>query len=140
MKTTLTTIRFAPEEWGQIRAYLRQNRSFESVSSLGRVALMEFIRTRRELPLEPVQVNSKEGRPSFLWDYDLTESQVREILRHAPFQERKWLIGRILERASLQEVLRYLSPEEIRKALPRLRMNTKVKNHWQEAVDLWKKS
>lgn len=118
-------------------AYLRQNRSFGSISSLGRVAMMEFIRIRRFLELSPLQPEGAPRRPSFLWDYDLTEAQVREILHHGPISRRKWLIARILDRASFGEVSRYLTIEEVRQALPHLRMNPKVKRHWQEAVELW---
>jgi len=137
MKSTLKTIRFSPEEWSGIQSYLRDNPSFESISSLGRVAIMDFIKGRSFLLLSPLPDAQKESRPSFLWDYDLTEAQVRELLRHAPFEQRKWLMARILERGSLEEVLRYLTVEEIQKALPSLRINPKVKRHWQEAVKLW---
>ena len=136
-KSALKTIRFSPGEMSEILRYLNQNRSFESLSSLGRVAIMEFIRTRSQMPLHPLETKAPSGRPEFLWDYDLTESQVREILAHAPMGERAWLIARILERSSLQEALRYLTAEEIRQALPHVRMDPKVKSHWQEAVELW---
>ena len=134
-KSILKTIRFSVGEAQEIQEYLSQNPCFESVSSLGRVALMEFIRARRALALSPLTANEK--KPSFLWDYDLTEAQVEEILRHAPLDQRKWLIARILERAPLQEVLRFLTIKEIRQALPHLRMDLKTKRHWQEAVELW---
>ena len=136
-KNILTTIRLTKHEAGEITRYLRQNPSFASISSLGRVAIMEFIRTKRQLPLTPLAEGGASLRPSFLWDYDVSEAQVREILRHAPFDQRKWLIGRILERLQPPEVFRYLSMDEIRDALPRLRMDPKTARHWQEAVELW---
>ena len=136
-KNVLTTIRLTKQEAGAIARYLRQNPSFASVSSLGRVAIMEFIRTKRQLPLTPLATGEPSQRPSFLWDYDLSEAQVQEILRHAPFEQRKWLIGRILERLKPPEVFRYLSLQEIRDALPRLRMDPKTARHWQEAVEVW---
>lgn len=136
-KTTLKTIRFTQEEAKAIQVYLRQNPSVESVSSLGRIAVMEFIHTRQTLALQPLEKSRVHERPSFLWDYDLTEAQVQEILRHAPFDQRKWLIARILERARFEEVFRYLTVEQIREALPFLRMDAKTKHHWQEAIELW---
>jgi len=137
-KSTLKTIRFSPEETREIDRYLRLNPSFESLSSLGRVAVMEFIRTRRALNLQPLEEEAAaRRRPSFLWDYDLTEAQIHEILRHAPSDQRRWLIARILERAPYREVFRYLTVAQVRQALPSLRMNPKVKRHWQEAVELW---
>jgi hypothetical protein len=136
-KSILKTIRFTPTEEQSINEYLRRNRAFDSLSSLGRVAVMEFIRTRTTLPLSPLSHERTPARPSFLWDYDLTEAQVHEILQHEPFEQRKWLIARILERAPLEEVWRYLTMEQIRDALPHLRMDPKTQRHWQEAIELW---
>lgn len=137
MKNILKTIRFTPTEEKSINEYLRRNKAFDSLSSLGRVAVMEFIHTRTTLTLSPISQHSAQARPSFLWDYDLTEAQVHEILQHEPFKQRKWLIARILERAPLQEVWRYLTMEQIRDALPHLRMDPKTQRHWQEAIELW---
>ena len=134
-RSVLTTIRFAPDEARQIKAYVRRNPVFSTISSLGRVATMEFIRTRISLPLSPNVGSAK--RPRFLWDYDLTEAQVYELLHHAPFAERKWLVGRLLERLRPPEVFQYLSLEQIRTALPQLRMDPKIQRHWQEAIEVW---
>lgn len=136
-KNVLKTIRFTPTEEKAINEYLHRNRAFDSLSSLGRVAVMEFIRTRAMLPLSPLSPERTQTRPSFLWDYDLSETQVHEILQHEPFEQRKWLIARILERAPLEEVWRYLTMEQIRDALPHLRMDPKTQRHWQEAIDVW---
>ena len=134
-KSILATLRFTPQEAKQIKAYLRRNEAFSSLSSLGRVATMEFIRTRTSLPLSP-SIGSTQ-RPWFLWDYDLTEAQVYELLHHAPFAERKWLVGRLLERLRPPEVFQYLSVEQIRAALPQVRMDSKIQRHWQEAIEIW---
>lgn len=136
-KSVLKTIRFAPGELREIQQYLRGNPSFESISSLGRVSMMEFIRTRRMLSLHPLERSQRGERPSFLWDYDLTETEVQEILQHAPMDQRKWLIARILERAPLPEVFRYLTVRQIQESLPHLRIGPKIKRHWEEAVELW---
>lgn len=136
-KSVLTTIRFTPKEFKTIEGYLKQNPSFESFSSLGRVATMEFIRSKELLRLRPITSAATLGRPWFLWDYDLTEAQVHEILQHSPFDQRKWLIARILERLRLPEVFRYLTIEQMAEALPRLRMDSKIQRHWQEAIALW---
>ena len=117
--------------------YLRRNAYFDSLSSLGRVAVMEFVRTRTALPLWPSPGEDGGKRPSFLWDYDLTEAQVHELLTHAPFEQRKWLLGRMLERLGPNEIVRYVSLNALRRALPSLRLNEKVKRHWEEALALW---
>jgi hypothetical protein len=136
-KSILTTIRFTPKEFKAIEGYLKQNPSFESFSSLGRVATMEFIRSNEQLRLRPITEAATPRRPWFLWDYDLTEAQAHEILQHSPFEQRKWLIARILERLRPPEAFRYLTAEQIADALPRLRMDPKIQRHWQEAMALW---
>ena len=130
-------MRFTRQELGEIAAYLRDNPSFDSISSLGRVATMDFVRTRTTLPLHPTAGRDRTKRPWFLWDYDLTEAQVQELLTHAPFEQRKWLLGRMLERLGPAELVRYLSLDALRQALPRLRLAENVRRHWEEAIDLW---
>ena len=117
--------------------YLGRNAYFDSLSSLGRVAMMEFIRTRTTLPLKPTPGADGGKRPSFLWDYDLTDAQVQELLTHAPFEQRKWLLGRMLERRGPNEIVRYVSLDALQRALPHLRQDEKVKRHWEEALALW---
>lgn len=136
-KTTIATIRFTKEEVAAIKTYLRRNPVFESLSSLGRVATMAFIQAQTAVPLAPLTTTCRPGRPSFLWDYALSEAQVHELLRRAPFDQRKWLIARILERLRPAEVFHYLSLEEIAKALPLVRLAPSVKRHWQEAIAVW---
>lgn len=137
-RTVIATMRFTRKEMQELSRYLRENPSFDSLSSLGRVATMEFVRTKQALPLRPIGRAAEEGaRPWFLWDYDLTEAQVQELLTHAPFEQRKWLLARMLERLRPQELLRYVSLEAVRQALPRLRLDEKIRRHWQEAIALW---
>lgn len=136
-KNMIVTIRFNHKEMRELSRYLRRNAYFDSLSSLGRVATMEFIRTRTALALEPNVEQSAEKRPWFLWDYDLTEAQVQELLTHAPFEQRKWLLARMLERLGPQELVRYVPLAEVQKALPHLRLDEKVKRHWEEALALW---
>ena len=120
-----------------MRRYLRRNAYFGSLSSLGRVAMMEFVRTRTTLALQPNLGQEGGKRPWFLWDYDLTEAQVQELLTHAPFEQRKWLLGRMLERLGPDEIVRYVPLEALQQALPHLRLDEKVKRHWEEAIAVW---
>ena len=136
-RSGMVTIRFARQELSEIAAYLRHNPSFDSLSSLGRVATMDFVRTRTELPLHPSKGRDATRRPWFLWDYDLTEAQVHELLTHAPFEQRKWLLGRMLERLGPAEIVRYVSLGALRQALPRLRLAENIRRHWEETIDLW---
>ena len=136
-KSVIATIRFNRQEMAELERYLRANSSFDSLSSLGRVATMEFVRTRTALPLTPSRGREGEQRPWFLWDYDLTEAQVHELLTHAPFEQRKWLLGRMLERLGPNEIVHYVSLEALQQALPHLRIDEKVKRHWEEAIAVW---
>ena len=136
-RSVVATIRFSRKEMGELERYLQRNAYFDSLSSLGRVATMEFVRTRTALPLRPNLRQDGVKRPWFLWDYDLTEAQVQELLTHAPFEQRKWLLGRMLERLGPEEIVRYVSLEALQQALPHLRLNEKIKRHWEEALAVW---
>lgn len=136
-KSVVATMRFSRTERAELAGYLRRNPFFDSLSSLGRVATMEFVRSRKTLALQPAIGQEGQRRPWFLWDYDLTEAQVRELLTHAPFEQRKWLLGRMLERLRPEELVRYVSLEALREALPHLRLEEKMKRHWEEAITLW---
>ena len=136
-RSVVITIRFTRKELQTLESYLRRNAVFDSLSSLGRVAMMEFIRARTGLPLQPDLEQTHGKRPWFLWDYDLSEAQVRELLTHAPFAQRKWLLGRMLERLGPKEIVRYVSLDALRRALPLLRLDEKIKRHWEEAIALW---
>ena len=137
-KTIVKTIRFSKEEEKRVQQYLALNPSFESISSLGRVAVMQFIEENGSLLLKPLGSSKvAKNRPGFLWDYDLSERQIRDLLHHAPMTQKSWLIARILDRLSPPAVFDYLSVQDIAQALPALRMNPKVKKHWQEAIEAW---
>ena len=136
-RSVVATIRFSRKEMGELERYLKRNAYFDSLSSLGRVATMEFVRTKTALALQPNLWQGGGKRPWFLWDYDLTEAQVQELLTHAPFAERKWLLGRMLERLGPAEIVRYVSLEALQQALPHLRLEEKIRRHWEEAIAVW---
>ena len=136
-KNVLATIRFNHNEMRELQRYLRHNAVFDSLSSLGRVATMEFVRTRTAITLQPNVEQADSTRPWFLWDYDMTEAQVRELLAHAPFEQRKWLLGRMLERLHPDELLRYVSLKEVQRGLPHLRLDERIRRHWEEAIAIW---
>ena len=137
-RSSLKIIRFTRKEETLIGQFLSANPGFGSVSSLGRVAILDFICNRYSLKIHPVvSGRGSASRPSFLWEYDLSREQVHELLRHAPFEKKKWLLARILEEAPFQEVLDYLDLETIASALPHLRLDPKKKAHWEKALSVW---
>lgn len=77
------------------------------------------------------------NKPYFLWDYDLSEKDVKRILREGDDFEKRWLIARILESAHFRDVWKYLSLNEVREIFPRLKLKKPIKKAWQRAFKAW---
>lgn len=136
-KNQLRTVRFTKDESELVCKYLKQNHIFESFSALARVATLSFIQQCGNVQLQPVGPRDVQ-RPRFVWDYDLTEIQVREILAtRGDSPKKEWLIARILREARFDETLRYLDPQTIARALPRLRLPSRLKQHWAYTLQRW---
>ncbi|MBI4370331.1 MAG: hypothetical protein HY547_08900 [Elusimicrobia bacterium] len=137
-KSILQTVRVTLEEKRLIQEYLNQNPVFESFSALARVATLNFIEFGGAIRLWPAGPGTQKARPSFLWDYDLTVPQAREILNRPGLSPAKlWLIARIVTQARFEEVFNYLDVEKIRRALPKLRLPPKVRERWSYAIERW---
>ena len=76
-------------------------------------------------------------RPYFLWDYDLTEKQVRKILAGKNETEKIWMMSRIVTSAHFNDVWRFLTIKDVVDIFPRLRVRPEVKNAWQKALTAW---
>lgn len=77
-------------------------------------------------------------RLSFLWDYDLSEEDVRRILREGTPTERGWLIGRILEYAPWEEIWQYLTPQQIARDMEYVRFRSaRDRQLWTYALKRW---
>lgn len=138
-RTQLRTARFSRQEAKLVSNYLKQNHMFESFSSLARVATLQFIEERESLGLRPIPKQTGAKRPKFLWDYDLTEFDVREILSASGLSDKKlWLIGRILSEARFEEIFEFLDLNTIAQSLPKLRLKEKIRLHWHYALERWK--
>lgn len=75
--------------------------------------------------------------PYFLWDYDLSENQIRRILRGSNEVERLWLITRIIMHAKFEDIWQYLTLEDIVRVFSKLRLPLKSKQSWQRALNVW---
>lgn len=128
LKNNLKTIRFNQQELQTIESYLGCHDEYQSISNLFRVALWSFMSVKN--------TKLRVSRPSFLWDYDLTEMEMREVLQ-GPQQKRLWLVGKILEHAHWDEVWYYLSLEQIKEDLPKVRITAKTKAHWEFTLNTW---
>ena len=76
-------------------------------------------------------------RPYFLWDYDLTDQQVREILAGDNKTERRWMMARILTNARYEDVWSYIRLSDLAREYPYLRMRREVKEAWSHALTVW---
>ena len=76
-------------------------------------------------------------QPYFLWDYDLTEDEVKKMLQNGSDAEKRWLIGRILEHAHFRDVFRYLSLQNIIAYFPKLKLRPIMRKYWQRAFHAW---
>jgi len=84
-----------------------------------------------------MMTDKAKNRPYFLWDYDLTEADVRRILRGKNEVERRWMLGRILTNAHFDDIWTYVTVGEVAEELPSLRMRPEVKQAWENALEVW---
>jgi len=76
-------------------------------------------------------------KPYFLWDYDLGDKRMREILAGKNDTEKKWLIGRILTNAHFEDVFQFLSVKDIVTYLPDLPLRPEIRQNWYRALRVW---
>lgn len=139
-KSKLRTVRFSDAEAAQIDGYLEKNPLFDTFSALARVATLSFVGEARRFRLEPVSEPGKRGRrPRFLWDYDLSEEEVREILARPGLSDTKrFVMERILTEGRFEEVFDFLTTDELTRHLDRLFLPPSKKRHWQYALARWR--
>ena len=74
----------------------------------------------------------------FFWDYDLSDEEVRHILRSGSLAEKAWVITRILEYAKWDDIWRYLTLADIRQNFEHLRFRRpQDRELWAYALDRW---
>lgn len=82
-------------------------------------------------------MTSSSQRPYFLWDYNLTDADIKKIIRGGNEVEKQWMIGRILTSARYQDIWKYLTINDIVSEFPNLRLRPGVKQAWQRALNTW---
>lgn len=75
--------------------------------------------------------------PYFLWDYNLTDTQIHAILRGKNEVEKRWIIGRILTHAHYKDIFKYLTVSDIVRYFPKLALPKTIRNAWQRAFEVW---
>lgn len=77
-------------------------------------------------------------RPYFFWDYDITDEEIRIILRAGDPFEKAWVISRILEHARWDDIWRYLTITDIRQNFENLRFRRpQDRELWAYALERW---
>ncbi len=86
-------------------------------------------------------VQSKSKRPYFIWDYDLTEEDVRGILRGDNEHEKTQMMVRILESTRWDDIWKYLTLAQVMENwhLIRPRMRREVREVWDWALEVWQR-
>jgi hypothetical protein len=81
---------------------------------------------------------SNNQRLYFLWDYDLSDEEVRHILHNGTPTEKAWIMTRILEYAKWEDIWRYLTVADIRQNFAHLRFRRlQDRELWAYALDRW---
>ncbi|MBC8446527.1 MAG: hypothetical protein H8D78_02145 [Chloroflexi bacterium] len=77
-------------------------------------------------------------RPYFFWDYEITDEEIRRILRDGIPSEKAWIISRILEYAKWDDIWRYLTLADIRDNFAKLHFRWRQDRElWAYALDRW---
>ena len=77
-------------------------------------------------------------RPYFIWDYDINEEQVWEILRGDNETRKVWLISRILQYARWDDIWKYLTLDDVREYFDRIHWRFPfIKDIWAHALEVW---
>ena len=75
--------------------------------------------------------------PYFIWDYELTDTDVHAILRGDDEAQKAWLVTRLLEAARYEDIWRYISLAELRAIFPTLQLKPQVRAAWEFAFLVW---
>jgi hypothetical protein len=75
--------------------------------------------------------------PYFIWDYELTEADIRSILQGDDVEQKAWVVARLLESARYEDVWKYISLAELRSIFPKLQLKTQVRAAWEFALSVW---
>lgn len=77
-------------------------------------------------------------RPYFIWDYDISEEEVWEILRGDNEMRKVWLISRILQYARWDDIWKYLTLDDVRKYFDQIYWRFPfIKDMWAYALEVW---
>ncbi len=73
----------------------------------------------------------------FFWDYDITEDELREILRGNDEIRKAWVISRLLEAARWDDIWKYIRLRDVRERFSKLHLRPETRAVWAYALSLW---
>lgn len=86
-----------------------------------------------------VDLRDAERRPYFLWDEDVSVSELRVALEHGSEHERLRLAGKLLREARDIDVWQFLTPAAVAGLLPKLsRRLGRRERFWRFLIDGWR--
>jgi hypothetical protein len=80
---------------------------------------------------------SAQQTPYFIWDYDLSDADVRAILRGDDEESKAWMTARLLEAARYEDIWNYITLAELRAIFPKLKLKPQVREAWELALQVW---
>jgi hypothetical protein len=77
-------------------------------------------------------------QPYFIWDYDISEEKIWEILRGDDEFYKTWLVGRILQYARWNDIWKYLTLDDVRTHFDRIAWRFPfIREMWAHALEVW---
>jgi hypothetical protein len=86
-------------------------------------------------PTPPERLVDSQGRPYFLWDMEMTLAEFERAL-HSP--ERPYFVGKLMRQAKPDDVLQFMTPQEIAELLPDVdRYLGRSRAFWKWLIERW---
>ncbi|HOU15284.1 MAG TPA: hypothetical protein PKZ84_19430 [Anaerolineae bacterium] len=87
---------------------------------------------------DPHIAPSNHASPYFLWDYNLNVQQVHDLLREGATEDKAWLISRILNYATWDDIWRYVTVSDIHDYFDQLHFHCpQDRELWAYALERW---
>ena len=154
-KRALKTVRLSFREEAKINEYLKKNPIFNGFSALARAAVLAFIEQeqltlKRPNPsgsdstsshLNPIEGHIIQQRPYFLPEQNVTEDNVRHILKNGSEIEQISIMSRLLSEASWKDVWTYTTPQAMTALFSKLWFWPDSKREiWHAVLEEWKET
>lgn len=94
-----------------------------------------------DVDMESQEKTTERKSVYFFWDYDLTDEDVREILRGANETEKIWVMSRILQSARWDDIWKFLTLKDVQAYFDKIQWRTPyLKDLWKYALEVWSRA